>query len=68
MELKVGMTVRLVNLAGSPWDGVLCKVYEIREHSAKLIPIKGGPEPHGTLMRHSWDKHLKIVNMRLENK
>ncbi len=68
MELKVGMTVKLVNLIGNPWDGVICKVEEIREHSAKLVPIKGEPQPYGSLLRSSWDKHLKIMNMRLENK
>ncbi len=68
MELKVGMTVKLVNLGGSPWDGVLCKVDEIGEHSARLVPITGEPHPYGTLMRKSWGKCLKIVNTRLENK
>ncbi len=70
MNLKVGMTVKLVNLPeNNPWNNISCKVTNIGGEVARIEPLGGkGPEEFGMLHKRSWDKHLKIINMSMVNK
>lgn len=70
MNLKVGMTVKLVNLPeNNPWNNISCKVTRITLDFARLEPLNGnGPQTFGTLVKASWDTHLKIIKMSMVNK
>ena len=68
MNLKEGMKVKIQNLPGNRWDGVVCRVDKIEGEKAKLVPVKKFNQPYGYLDKESWERCLKIMNMSMVNK